>query len=58
VHNIAVKYYGMKTSNSGKTNMTPKLYDEVNAKLFSVWGEYAGWAHSVRFGLSRFPCMF
>lgn len=28
--------------------MTPKLYDEVNAKLSAVWGEYAGWAHSVR----------
>ncbi|KAJ3568639.1 hypothetical protein NP233_g5580 [Leucocoprinus birnbaumii] len=49
VHQIAVKYYGMKGSSSGKTNMTPKLYDEVNSKLFSVWGEYAGWAHSVMF---------
>ncbi|KXN92241.1 N-glycosylase/DNA lyase [Leucoagaricus sp. SymC.cos] len=49
VYQIAVKYYGMKGSTSGKTNMTPKLYDEVNAKLFSVWGEYAGWAHSVMF---------
>lgn len=27
--------------------MTPKLYDEVNTKLTKVWGDYAGWAHSV-----------
>ena len=27
--------------------MTPKLYDKVNEKLAGVWGEYAGWAHSV-----------
>lgn len=28
--------------------MTPKLYDDVNNKLASIWGTYAGWAHSVR----------
>ena len=28
--------------------MSPKSYDEVSAKLGTVWGEYAGWAHSVR----------
>jgi N-glycosylase/DNA lyase len=28
--------------------MTPKLYDELNTKLAKVWGDYAGWAHSVR----------
>lgn len=49
VHQIAIKHYGMKGSTSGKTNMTPKLYDEVNSKLFSVWGDYAGWAHCVRY---------
>ncbi|KAF8892502.1 DNA glycosylase [Infundibulicybe gibba] len=48
VHQIAVKYYGMKDS-ARKTNMTPKLYGEVNAKLFAIWGEYAGWAHSILF---------
>ncbi|EAU88821.2 N-glycosylase/DNA lyase [Coprinopsis cinerea okayama7 len=48
VHQIAVKHYGMK-GNSGKTAMTPKLYDEVNNKLQSLWGDYAGWAHSVLF---------
>jgi N-glycosylase/DNA lyase len=34
--------------------MTPKLYEEVNTKLVSVWGDYAGWAHSVRFPLPSF----
>lgn len=44
-----MKYYGLKGSSNGKkVNMTPKLYEDVNAKLFNVWGEYAGWAHSVR----------
>lgn len=28
--------------------MTPKVYDEVSSKLAAVWGDYAGWAHSVR----------
>ncbi|KAG5730920.1 N-glycosylase/DNA lyase [Termitomyces sp. T112] len=50
VHQIAMKYYGLKGSPNGKkVNMTPKLYEDVNAKLFNVWGEYAGWAHSVLF---------
>jgi hypothetical protein len=47
VHQIAVKHYGLRASGGAKANMTPKLYDEVNAKLGRVWGEYAGWAHSV-----------
>jgi len=58
VYNIAVKYYGLKSMSAGKTNMTPKIYDEVNAKLVSVWGEYAGWAHSVSLILRRFSCVF
>ncbi|CAL1705091.1 unnamed protein product [Somion occarium] len=49
VHQIAVKHYGMTGSSKTRTNMTPKLYDEVNNKLASIWGEYAGWAHSVLF---------
>ncbi|KAG6814499.1 hypothetical protein H0H92_000024 [Tricholoma furcatifolium] len=51
VHQIAMKYYGLKGSKSSgkKINITPKLYDDINAKLFGVWGEYAGWAHSVVF---------
>lgn len=48
VHQIAIKHYGMRGSSGTKQNMTPKLYDEVNNKLTAVWGEYAGWAHSVR----------
>ncbi|KAJ3775434.1 DNA glycosylase [Lentinula raphanica] len=49
VHQIAIKYYGMKGSTKGKTNMTPKLYDELCTKFVKVWGDYAGWAHSVLF---------
>jgi len=49
VYQIATKHYGMKSPASGnKVNMTPKLYEEVNAKFFSIWGDYAGWAHTVR----------
>ncbi|THH27506.1 hypothetical protein EUX98_g6692 [Antrodiella citrinella] len=29
--------------------MTPKLYDEVSLKMVDLWGDYAGWAHSVLF---------
>lgn len=28
--------------------MTPKLYDEISNKMTAIWGDYAGWAHSVR----------
>lgn len=27
--------------------MTPKLYDALSEKLGGIWGDYAGWAHSV-----------
>lgn len=50
VYQIATKHYGMKGSTNGKkVNMTPKLYEEVNAKFLSIWGDYAGWAHTVLF---------
>ncbi|KAJ3554471.1 hypothetical protein NM688_g3089 [Phlebia brevispora] len=50
VHQIAVKHYGMSGSTSkSKTNMTPKLYEQVTSKLTTMWGSYAGWAHSVLF---------
>ncbi|GLB34859.1 putative N-glycosylase dna lyase [Lyophyllum shimeji] len=52
VHQIAVKHYGLKDASgpSGKkATMTPKIYGDVNTKLFRVWGDYAGWAHSVLF---------
>lgn len=48
VHQIAIKHYGLRGASGSKANMTPKLYDEVNAKLAKVWGDYAGWAHSVK----------
>ncbi|KAI9057891.1 DNA glycosylase [Trametes sanguinea] len=48
VHQIAIRYYGLKSA-SKTSNMTPKLYDEVSSKLAAVWGDYAGWAHSVLF---------
>ncbi|OCH93382.1 DNA glycosylase [Obba rivulosa] len=47
VQQIAAKHYGLRAP-AGKTNMTPKLYDEVSSKLTAIWGEYAGWAHCVR----------
>lgn len=28
--------------------MTPRLYEEISSKLAETWGEYAGWAHTVR----------
>ncbi|KAH7889422.1 DNA glycosylase [Phlebopus sp. FC_14] len=51
VHQIAMKHYGLRGScgSNGKTAMTPKLYDEINTKLVGIWGDYAGWAHSVLF---------
>ncbi|KAG7092568.1 hypothetical protein E1B28_008916 [Marasmius oreades] len=48
VHQIAVKYYGVKSS-PGRSTMSPKLYQEINTRLVNVWGQYAGWAHSVLF---------
>ncbi|KAF8843580.1 DNA glycosylase [Paxillus ammoniavirescens] len=51
VHQIAMKHYGFHTpgGSKGKVAMTPKLYDEINSKLADIWGDYAGWAHSVLF---------
>ncbi|KAA1469465.1 DNA glycosylase [Dentipellis sp. KUC8613] len=49
VHQIAIKHYGMRGTSGAKQAMNPKLYDEINAKLGKVWGDYAGWAHSVLF---------
>lgn len=46
VHQIAVKHYGLKGA-AKAASMNPKLYEEVSTKLSAVWGEYAGWAHSV-----------
>ncbi|KAF8798192.1 N-glycosylase/DNA lyase [Phlegmacium glaucopus] len=49
VHQIALKHYGFKSTSRGKATMTPKLYEELSSKFFSIWGDYAGWAHSVLF---------
>ncbi|KAJ7109466.1 DNA glycosylase [Mycena epipterygia] len=49
VHQIAIKHYGLKGSLTSKATMTPKLYEEINTRLVGVWGDYAGWAHSVLF---------
>ncbi|KAJ7685277.1 DNA glycosylase [Mycena polygramma] len=49
VHQIAIKHYGLKGSLNSKSTMTPKLYEEINTRLVGVWGNYAGWAHSVLF---------
>lgn len=53
---IAIKHYnfrvpGYSSSSNGKSAppMTPKLHQEVSAKLQKIWGPYAGWAHSVLF---------
>ncbi|KAJ7097823.1 N-glycosylase/DNA lyase [Mycena belliarum] len=51
VQQIAIKHYGLKGSLSSKATMTPKLYEEIRSRLFAVWGDYAGWAHSVRVNL-------
>ncbi|KAF7294858.1 N-glycosylase/DNA lyase [Mycena indigotica] len=48
VYQVAVKHYGLKGSSS-KPNMTPKLYADINTRLASIWGEWAGWAQSVLF---------
>ena len=43
----------MKGKN-GKTTMSPKLYEELNAKFVTIWGDYAGWAHTVRHFLGHY----
>ncbi|KAH9930683.1 DNA glycosylase, partial [Fomitopsis serialis] len=49
VHQIAMKHYGVSGTSKGKAAMNPKLYDAVSSKLTAVWGDCAGWAHSVLF---------
>lgn len=46
VHQIAIKHYGLRGASKTGT-MSPKVYEEVSTKLTAVWGDYAGWAHSV-----------
>ncbi|KAI0273348.1 N-glycosylase/DNA lyase [Gloeopeniophorella convolvens] len=49
VHQIAIKHYGFRGASGAKQAMSPKLYDAISEKFMSVWGDYAGWAHSVLF---------
>jgi N-glycosylase/DNA lyase len=44
-----MKHYGFRGASGTKQAMSPKLYDAISEKFYSVWGDYAGWAHSVRF---------
>ena len=61
VHHIAIKHYGFRSAPSSgkgaKATMTAKLYEEVNLKLANIWGEYAGWAHSVGIRALVFICL-
>lgn len=36
--------------------MSPKLYDAISEKFQNVWGDYAGWAHSVRLCTTKGKC--
>ncbi|KAH7102276.1 DNA glycosylase [Auriculariales sp. MPI-PUGE-AT-0066] len=55
VYQIAVKHYSYRVPGSpskgtnGKVPMTPKIYDAVASKFVELWGNWAGWAHSVLF---------
>ncbi|KAN0112093.1 DNA glycosylase [Russula decolorans] len=46
---IAMKHYGFRGTSGTKQAMSPKLYDAISEKFQNVWGDYAGWAHSVLF---------
>ncbi|EJF66066.1 DNA glycosylase [Dichomitus squalens LYAD-421 SS1] len=48
VQQIAIKHYGFRGPTKSGT-MSPKVYEELSSKLAAVWGDYAGWAHSVLF---------
>lgn len=50
VWQIAVRDYKFGSGKGGKNAaMTPALYKAVGAKFRDLWGEQAGWAHSVLF---------
>ena len=46
---IATKHYGFRGVSGTKQAMSPKLYETISEKFHGVWGNYAGWAHSVSF---------
>ena len=48
VHQIAMKHYGFRGTSGTKQTMSPKLYDAISENFHDIWGDHAGWAHSVR----------
>ncbi|KAJ3045516.1 8-oxoguanine glycosylase ogg1 [Rhizophlyctis rosea] len=48
VWQIAKRDYGLKTLTSSKT-LTPAHYKAIGDRFREIFGEYAGWAHSVLF---------
>ena len=44
-----MKHYGFRDVSGTKQAMSPKLYEAISEKFHSIWGDYAGWAHSVSF---------
>jgi len=61
VHQIAIKHYGFRGVSGTKQAMSPKLYGAISEKFYGVWGDYAGWAHSVSFSFrsrdALTPCL-
>ncbi|KAH9993756.1 DNA glycosylase [Russula vinacea] len=49
VHQIAMKHYGFRGTSGTKQTMSPKLYDAISENFHDIWGDHAGWAHSVLF---------
>jgi len=49
VHQIATKHYGFRGASGTRQTMSPKLYEAISERFYNMWGEYAGWAHSVLF---------
>jgi N-glycosylase/DNA lyase len=43
-----MKHYGFRGVSGTKQAMSPRLYDAISEIFYNVWGDYAGWAHSVR----------
>jgi len=44
-----MKHYGFRGVSGNKQAMSPKLYGAISERLYEIWGDYAGWAHSVLF---------
>ncbi len=48
VYQIAKRDYKFRTKSKNKT-MTKNVYDEIQNFFICLWGDYAGWAHSLLF---------